>query len=169
MHAKIRDRAPLNAAELGWILESCCRLGVRARARGWCIGELEAAEIRIEGDALSIELPTGERGDRRRQARLNRHRASGHDEGCAAVGVPMAALRSIARELGAPDAASYLLEGVEEAVREIGADLTWDRSAAAEAVVYAIRRRITSRPPPETRKAAPLTRSRRGLPRRRAD
>lgn len=120
-----------SAGELAWQLESLCRWGISLRTNGQCAVE---------------------HGNRAITRSHNRH---GHDNGCFALGVPVALAKAKLAEWDGVGAKGFLLEAFAEAIAEVAAESAelghWRSVAAHEAIVYAIRRRITPRPKPRRR------------------
>lgn len=120
-----------SAGELAWQLELLCRWGIWLRTNGHCAGR--------EGDRAVRRI----------------HDRHGHDNGCYALGLPVSLAKAKLAEWDGVDAQGLLLEAFEEAITEIASEASrlghWQPVAANEAIMYAIRRRITPRQTPQRR------------------
>ena len=137
----------MSVPELAWLVEHLCLLGLRARVRGYCWGLLSRDDLVLQPSGVEIRVVSGRRGKRSQSARARRHRDTGHDAGCAAVGVPRETIVSVLAAADHPGGSALLLEGLDEAIAIIGEGPTKDQDAAREAVHFSIARKITPRAP----------------------
>lgn len=134
-------------AETAWVLRELCEIGIRLRARGWCLGELHPADVRWSPDGGLARSPDSRSLFSPSPARrASRHRRRGHDRGCVSLGVPLAALRRLLVAWTNEDAATLLEDAVSEAIEDVEMILEgspWSAAAAREAVQFSIGNRIT--------------------------
>lgn len=149
----VRSRSadpPVRAAEAAWRILRVCAIGIESRAAGWCVGPLNARELRFVGRSLRRTPPSG-RAAQRRAARLGLlHQQSGHDDACRALGIPEGVLRELIEQWSPPGCARFLAEAVFDAVEPIARishDEGWSRGAAREAVETMLGERISIRGP----------------------
>lgn len=138
----LNRRQLLRGAELAWLLEDLCWIGIGMRARGWCLGELRAGELRLGPGGLERSAVSLRSAVRRRTQHLRR----GHDTGCIALGAPRKTVSLLLRSWGDPEAALLLDDAVDEALEELSSSV-WSADAARELVSYTIRSRITPQQP----------------------
>ena len=145
-----------SAGDLAHVTLSLCTLAVRFRAEGWCLGDLEARDLRVRARTCEmLPILPGIRGMVQRSDRLRRryrHVHVGHSGGCWALGLPLETARAITETWDGSGAAPLLLDGLRAAVREIETRCNhgypWSAKEALEAVTVTVERRVTPRSAP---------------------
>ena len=142
-------RLSLDLAAFAWCIVRLCEMGLRAREHGACWGLVTLDDLDVTPAGISFRPARGSAEIRSRTSRSRRHRLSGHDAGCSALGVPREAIAVMLGAADHPGGAAYLLEAVDEAITIVADQGAWSAVAVLEAVEFAIGRRISPRAPSE--------------------
>jgi len=132
----------LGAAELAWLLLALFEHGLKARRRGWCLGELSAGDVAVTRQGIDRARPSRFRRCALAVSRW-RHARRGHDPSCYAVGVPTRAAQRILRFWGRPETHEFARSLFEEAVQAAQGS----PAATAETLDFVVRNRIAPRMP----------------------
>lgn len=134
-----------DTAVLAWRTMRIVDIALVVRERGRCVGDPSPAEFArmidhgsVTGSkraaAVPLETPRGARG------------VHAHDRGCVALGIAEQVLRKLLEAWDRNGAATYLGEGVADALNELEAlSGRWTSARARESLEYALRSRITPR------------------------
>lgn len=144
-----QQHAVPSGAELAWCAITFGWLGIGLRAIDRCMGGTRVQELVISPAGVTVRPAVTSSEVRGAASRAETHGRSGHDAGCASLGIP---LTLIDRALGEWDdfgASALLTEAIHEAVDEILENTrrsgVWKPDYARESLSYAIERRITPR------------------------
>ena len=131
-----------------------CTHSAVALQRGYCIGDLRPRDV-IAESGKSEAGATAARVHRRvarphlrlrHRMSVRRHARRGHDSGCRAFGIPLPTLQRLLESWGGEDAASFLIDIVQEAIDQLSLG-GWGNLTPNEVLRYEIGRRLTLEPP----------------------
>lgn len=139
----------LSGSELAWRALKLGVFGVDLRTIDHCAGSLRVKDLTISPAGVTARPATTRSEARGEASRAETHGRSGHDAGCASLGLPLSLVDRALAQWDESGASGLLIEAMHEAVGDILEDTRrgggWRQSYARESLSYAIERRITPR------------------------
>lgn len=145
---------PFNAVQCARLMLALCTHSAVTLQRGYCIGDLRPRDLIVESGAVgacATAVRVRRRAPRpheriRHRISARRHARRGHDSGCRAFGVPLPTLQRLLEAWGGEDAASFLIDIVQEAIDQLLLG-GWGNLTPNEVLRHEIGRRLTLEPP----------------------